>query len=183
MRQDKRTFIYQSYFVFALLFSKKKISTKQDIASTEISYQFLEPKVPLLIWGGIKPPTPVLQPIHFQLQRKALYYASVNSTCAQPPPPPGLLQGICSPCQSRGWGICKFWAARDEPWVFDTHAISYHNIIGFYWKFYWILLEKQADWLICQGRGKIEELCKGIFSISYMHFFIAYQARITERTR
>ena len=38
--QDERTSIYQSYCVFALIFSKKKISTKQDIASTEISYQF-----------------------------------------------------------------------------------------------------------------------------------------------
>ena len=38
--QDERTSIYQSYCVFAILFSKKKkISTKQDIASTEISYQ------------------------------------------------------------------------------------------------------------------------------------------------
>ena len=25
-----------------------------------------------------------------------------------PPPSPGLLRGICPPCQSRGWGICKF---------------------------------------------------------------------------
>ena len=65
-----------------------EISTKKDRASTEISYQFLAPKVSLLFWGGIKPPTPVLQLIHFQLQRKALYYASVNSSCAQPPPPP-----------------------------------------------------------------------------------------------
>ena len=45
--QDERTSIYQSYRVFALLFSKK-ISTKQDIASTEISYQFLGPKAPVL---------------------------------------------------------------------------------------------------------------------------------------
>ena len=39
--QDERTSIYQSYCVFAILFSKKKkkISAKQDIASTEISYQ------------------------------------------------------------------------------------------------------------------------------------------------
>ena len=41
------------------------------------------------------------------------------------------------------------------------------------------LLEKQADWLIFQGREKIEELCKGMSSILCMHFFIAYQARIT----
>ena len=42
-----------------------------------------------------------------------------------------------------------------------------------------ILLEKQDDWLICQGREKIEEDCKGMFSILCIHFFIAYQARIT----
>ena len=42
-----------------------------------------------------------------------------------------------------------------------------------------ILLEKQADWIICQGREKIEEVCKGMFSALCMHFFIAYQARIT----
>ena len=36
-KQDERTSIYQSYYVFALFFSKK-ISTKQDIASTKISY-------------------------------------------------------------------------------------------------------------------------------------------------
>ena len=37
------------------------------------------------------------------------------------------------------------------------------------------LLEKQApaDWLICPGREKIEEVCKGMFSILCMHFFIA----------
>ena len=42
-----------------------------------------------------------------------------------------------------------------------------------------ILLEKKAVWLICQGREKIEEIFKDIFSILCMHFFIAYQARIT----
>ena len=41
-------------------------------------------------------------------------YASINSTCAQPPSPlpPGPLRGICPPCQSLGWGICKFCTAR-----------------------------------------------------------------------
>ena len=28
------------------------------------------------------------------------------------PSPPGLLRGICPPCQSRRWGICKFCTAR-----------------------------------------------------------------------
>ena len=45
--QDWRTSIYQSYCVFAPFFSKKN-SAKQDIPSTEIAYQFLAPKVPVL---------------------------------------------------------------------------------------------------------------------------------------
>ena len=99
---------------------------------------------------------------------------------APSPPPPGLLWGICPPCQSRGWGICKCCAARGpgicqprgQPRAFDTHAVSYISTKR-------ILLEKQADF--CQGREKIEEVCKGMFSILCMHFFIAYQARITWR--
>ena len=95
------------------------------------------------------------------------------------PPPPGLLQGICLPCQSWGWGICKFCTSRGprlcQPRAFDTHAVPYQNITT-----QRILLEKQADWLICQGWEKIEEVCKGIFSILCMHYFIAYQARTQE---
>ena len=48
----------------------EKISTKKDIACTEISYQFLAPKVSVLRWNI--PTNSVLQPIHFQLQRKPL---------------------------------------------------------------------------------------------------------------
>ena len=63
-------------------------------------------------------------------------YASVNSTCAAPPPPPGLLRGIFPPCRSRGWGICKFCIARGpgiyqppgHSRTFDTHAVFYQNI-------------------------------------------------------
>ena len=36
--------------------------------------------------------------------------ASVNSSCTQPAP--RLLRGICPPCQSRGWGICRLWLLR-----------------------------------------------------------------------
>ena len=104
------------------------------------------------------------------------------SAAASPPPPRGLLRSICPPCQSRGWGICKFCAARGpgicqprgQPRAFDTHAVSYQNIST-----QRILLEKQADF--CQGREKIEEVCKGMFSILCMHFFIAYQARTIYR--
>ena len=38
--QHQRTSVYQSYCVFAVLFSKK-IATTQNIASTEIDYRFL----------------------------------------------------------------------------------------------------------------------------------------------
>ena len=40
---------------------------------------------------------------------------------------------------------------------------------------------RKADWLICQGQEQIVEGCNGMFSILHvcMHFFIAYQARIT----
>ena len=112
-----------------------------------------------------------------------LCYASVNSSCASAPPPlPRRLRGICPPYQSRGWGICKFCAARGpgicQPQgrsrAFDMHAVSYQNITT-----QKILLGKKADWLVCQGQEKIEEGCRGMFLILCMHFFIAYQARIT----
>ena len=67
------------------------------------------------------------------------------------PPPPGLLRGICPPCQSRGWGICKFWAARGHSWAFDTHAVCYQKKST-----QRILLAKKADWLICQGQEKLK---------------------------
>ena len=99
-----------------------------------------------------------------------------------PPPPPGLLRGICPPCQSREWGISIFCAARGasicqprgQTRAFNTRAVSYQHITT-----QRILVEKQADRLICQGRGKIEEVCKGMFSILCMHLFTAYQGRIT----
>ena len=50
----------------------------------------------------------------------------------------------------RGPGICQ---PRGQRRAFDTHAVSYHNITT-----QGILLEKQADWLIYQGREKIEEV-------------------------
>ena len=96
------------------------------------------------------------------------------------PPPLRLLWGICPPCQSQVWGICNICTARGRfanpgtnPELLTRTHVSYQNITT-----QRILLEKQADWLICQGRQKIEEVCKGMFSISCMHFFIAYQARI-----
>ena len=75
--------------------------------------------------------------------------------------PPGLLRGICPPCQSRGWGICKFcaaWAPGILPtpsFYFNTHTISYQNITT-----QRILLEKEADWLIVKDGKKLKRFVK-----------------------
>ena len=70
------------------------------------------------------------------------------------PPPPRATAGHLPPCQSRGWGICKFCTARGagicqprgHSRAFDTHSVSYQNISTRR-----ILLGKKADLLICQG--------------------------------
>ena len=87
-----------------------------------------------------------------------------------PPPAPGLLRGICEFCAARGPGICQ---PQGHSRAFDTHAVSYQNITT-----QRILLGQKADWLICQGQGKIEEGCKGMFLILCIHFSIVYQVRI-----
>ena len=108
--------------------------------------------------------------------------ASVSCICqfrlrpAPPPPPPGYSG------QSRGWSIFQILCARGpgicqprgHSQAFDTHAVSYQNITT-----QRILLGKKAGWLNCQGEEKIDEGCKGVFLILYMHFFTAYQVRIT----
>ena len=83
-----------------------------------------------------------------------------------------LLRGICPPCQSRGWGICKFCAAqgpgicqpRGQPRAFDTHTVSYQNQNITTQR---ISLEKQADWLIFQGREKFLKRFVKAFSWFY----------------
>ena len=91
------------------------------------------------------------------------------------PSPHGNCGGgaLASFCAYRGSGI---YQPRGHLRALDTHVVSYSTITTKR-----ILLEKQADWPICQGREKIEEGCKGMFSILCMHFFTAYQARITYR--
>ena len=102
------------------------------------------------------------------------YNASVNYSCAHPPPPlrPRLLRGICQFCPAWGPAIYQPWGYSQAS---DMH-VSYQNITTLR-----ILPEKQAYWLNYQGQEKIEEGCKDMFSILCMHFFIAYQARITWR--
>ena len=98
-----------------------------------------------------------------------MHYVAVNSSCAQHPPPTPppfratVERGSCPPCESRGCGIYKFCTARGpgicqprgQPRAFYTHAVSYQNIT-----IQRILLEKQADWLICQGWEKMKRFVK-----------------------
>ena len=91
--------------------------------------------------------------------------ASVNSSCAHSSPPPPTTMGYCgafarlvSPGEGHlqflrcsGPGICQ---PRGQPRTFDRHAVSYQNIPT-----HRILIEKQADWLMCQGEGKIVKAC------------------------
>ena len=79
------------------------------------------------------------------------------------PPPPGLLRGICPPCQSRGWGISKFctvrwpgiYQPRGHSRVFDTHAVSYQNITT-----QKVLLEKKQIGSSVKDRNKLKRVVK-----------------------
>ena len=76
---------------------------------------------------------------------------------------PGLLRGICPPCQSRGWGICKFCTARGpgicQPLgnsrAFDTQAVSYQNITT-----QKVLLEKKQIGPSVKDRNKLKRVVK-----------------------
>ena len=71
------------------------------------------------------------------------------------PPPPWLLRSCCPPCQSRGWGIANFalpWGRAFANRAFDMLAVFYQNVTT-----QKILLEIQADWLICQWREIVKE--------------------------
>ena len=111
------------------------------------------------------------------------FYASVNYSCAQPPTPPGDC-GAFAHLVSPGGGAFANVAlpggrAFANPGANPELLTRTRFPINITTQR--ILPEKQADWLICQGREKIEEVCKGMFLILCMHFFIAYQARITWR--
>ena len=105
-----------------------------------------------------------------------LHYASVNSSCAQSPPPtPRLLRDIYPLCQSRGWGICKSCAARGpgicQPRAFDTHTVSYQNIttrrilLKLYWK------NNQIVGPFVKDRKKLKRFVKA-YVLDFMHAFL-----------
>ena len=61
---------------------------------------------------------------HFALWIKHLRFMHQSIPPAPSTPPPGLLRGICPPCQSRGPSICQ---PPGHSRAFDTHAVSYQN--------------------------------------------------------
>ena len=110
-----------------------------------------------------------------RVPKTTICYASVNSSCAHPPPP-RQLRGICAPCQFRGWGISKFGMARGSgiclprgyPRCFDTLVVSdsksKHG--GFHRK--GPAIRRRLDPPSWTGQTS------GGF-LDFMHFFIAYQ--------
>ena len=118
---------------------------------------------------------------HREADLKHKLNASVNSSCAQPqhfpPPPPGYCGAFASLVSPGGGAFANFALPGDR--VFANPELLTRTQFPINITTQRILLERQADWLICQGREKIEEVCKDMFSILCMHFFIAYQARIT----
>ena len=87
------------------------------------------------------------------------------------PIPPGQPRGICSHCQSRGWGIRNFIAARGlgisiprgNLWAFDTRVFEIE--ISFF------IGKDEAfvkDWLVHQGLEKLVEVFKGMFSQTFI---------------
>ena len=116
--------------------------------------------------------------MHFALVHISIFEGVVvmlmhQSILAAPiPPPPGQLRGICTPCQSRGWGISKFGMARGSgiclPRGFDTLVVSYSKSKhgGFYRK--GPAIRRRSDRPPWTGQTS------GGF-LDFMHFFIAYQ--------
>ena len=98
-------------------------------------------------------------------------YASVNSSCAQPPPrsPLGYRRALAH-LFSPGVGHlqisrCSGAGHLTSPGLFpalDTHAISCQHITT-----QRILLEKNADWFICQGQGLVKACSQFYVRIFY----------------
>jgi len=62
-----------------LLFSLRKISQQSNIASSEIAYQVLAPKVPVFRRNKVTNSIASTRATHFQLQRKPLYLVIYSS--------------------------------------------------------------------------------------------------------
>jgi len=83
------------------------------------------------------------------------------------PPPPGQPRGICSRCQSRGWGIRNYITARGlgicvprgDPRAFDTRVLE-SATDGFIGKDEAFV----EQWLVRQGLEKLADVFEGMFS-------------------
>ena len=84
---------------------------------------------------------------------KDKFNASVNSTCAQNPP--GCCGAFTRLVSPGGGAFVNFSLPGGRvfanpgaiPELSNTHAVSYQNVTT-----QRVLLEKKADWLICQGQ-------------------------------
>ena len=106
------------------------------------------------------------------------HHASVN-----PPPPPGYCRAFARLVHPGGGAFANFalpgagyLPTQGHSRAFDTHAVSYQNITT-----QKVLLDKKNHiGSSVKDRNKLKRVVK-VFLILCMHFFIAYQARITER--
>ena len=98
-------------------------------------------------------------------------HQSIPPAPSSPQPHPGYCGAFARLVSPGGGALANF--ALPGGWAFANPPAKP------VWLHRRILLEKQAGRLIFQGGEKIEEVCKGMFSILCMHIFIAYQARIT----
>ena len=85
------------------------------------------------------------------------------------PIPPGQLQGICSRCQSQGWGISKFYR-RPGGWALAYPGATPRHLPHKFSKDGWVYREGRGlnfvkDWLIRrQGLEKPANVFKYVFS-------------------
>ena len=95
--------------------------------------------------------------------------SNLLSSCTQPSPPPPRATAGHFPALSVPGGIANF--ALPGGRAFTSPGAIPKLLTRMRLTTQRILLEKQAYWLICQGPEKIEEVCKGMFSILCVLFF------------
>ena len=88
-----------------------------------------------------------------------------QSIPAAPSPSPGILRGICPPCQSREWGICNFCAAR-RPGICQTRghsrAFDAHAVFLSEYNYTEDFTGKETG-LICQGQ-RVVKACSWFYA-------------------
>ena len=95
-----------------------------------------------------------------------IMHQSILPVRIPPPPTPGEPRGICSRCQSRGWGIRNFIAARGlgicvplgDRRTFDARV--FENAMD---EFSGKAEAFVEQWLVRQGLEKVVDVFKGMF--------------------